>query len=321
MENRMVRIVFLGTPDFAVPVLQSLVDTPEFDVVGVVTQPDRPAGRGQQLLASAVKRYAERLGLPILQPTTLRDAAAVDALRAWSPDVLVVAAFGQILRQPVLDLALHGCVNVHASLLPRWRGAAPIQYAIRAGDRETGITIMKMDIGLDTGPILSQHAVPIDAGETGSTLHDRLADLGARMLPATLTAHLSGEVSPRPQPEEGVTMAPSIKKPEGQIDWSQEAVEIDRQVRAFDLWPGTFTFLGDDLLKIISGSPQPAREFASPHGTVVSEHGEIAVQTGAGLYMLKEVQPAGKKPMASQAFLAGHPSVVGEVLRSIEHKL
>jgi methionyl-tRNA formyltransferase len=315
MEISMARVLFLGTPDFAVAALQSLIDTPELDVVGVVTQPDRPAGRGQVVVASAVKRHAERLGLPILQPATLRDPTAVDALRAWSPDVLVVAAFGQILRQPVLDLAPHGCINVHASLLPRWRGAAPIQYAIRAGDRETGITIMRMDIGLDTGPILSQHPILIDANETGTTLHDKLANLGAGVLPATLTAYLAGEISPRPQPEEGMTLAPSIKKPEGQIDWLLTTTEIDRHVRAFHPWPGTFTFWGDDLLKIIAGAPLPDRESSTPPGTVMSEHGELTVQTGAGSYILKEVQPAGKQPMTGQAFMAGHPGVMGAVLR------
>ncbi len=313
----MARIVFLGTPDFAVPVLQSLVDTPDLDVVGVVTQPDRPAGRGQIILASAVKRLAGHLGLPIFQPATLRDPGAVETLRGWLPDVLVVAAFGQILRQPVLDLAPHGCINVHASLLPRWRGAAPIQYAIRAGDRETGITIMKMDIGLDTGPILSQHTISIDADDTGATLHDKLADLGSRVLPTVLTAYLAGEISPRPQPEEGMTLAPSIKKPEGQIDWSRETAEIDRQVRAFHPWPGTFTFLGDDLLKIIGGAPRPDQDPGLPPGTVVSEHGDLAVQTGAGLYIVREIQPAGKKSMTGQAFLAGHPSVIGVALQSV----
>lgn len=316
----MARIVFLGTPDFAVPVLQSLVDAPDLDVVGVVTQPDRPAGRGQVVAASAVKQRAEHLGLPILQPATLRDPAAIDALRAWSPDALVVAAFGQILRRPVLELAPYGCINVHASLLPRWRGAAPIQYAIRAGDRETGITIMKMDIGLDTGPILSQHPLPIDADETGATLHDKLADLGARVLPAILTAYLAGKVLLRPQSDDGAALAPSIKKEEGQIDWSQMAVEIDRQVRAFNPWPGTFTFLGEDLLKVISGTIQSGNDSDNEAGTVVSECGELAVQTGVGLYILNEVQPAARKRMTGRAFLAGHPRVIGSVLRSTAHE-
>ncbi|MBN1310136.1 MAG: methionyl-tRNA formyltransferase [Anaerolineae bacterium] len=310
----MARTVFLGTPDFAVPVLQALIGHPDLEVVGVVTQPDRPAGRGRRVLASAVKQHAERLRLPIFQPPTLREPAAVEHLRSWSPDIMVVAAFGQILRQPVLDLAPHGCINIHASLLPRWRGAAPIQYAIWAGDKETGITIMKMDAGLDTGPILRQMAIPIKDDETGATLHDRLAILGAEVLIATLPSYLAGELSPQPQPEKGVTLAPSLKKAEGQIDWSQTAKEIDRQVRAFDPWPGTFTFLDDKLIKVVKGTPDPQRSYGEPCGTVVMEEDRLAVQTGEGVYFLQTVQPAGKKQMTSQAFLTGHPDVVGAVL-------
>jgi methionyl-tRNA formyltransferase len=307
----MTRVVFLGTPDFSVPVLQSLIDHPDLDVVGVVTQPDRPAGRGQHTIASAVKQHAEQLGLPIFQPETLRPSEAVEHLRAWTPDIIVVAAFGQILRQPVLNLPPHGCINVHASLLPRWRGAAPIQYAVRAGDTETGITIMKMDPGLDTGPMLAQRAIPIAQDETGATLHDKLAALGAEMLPSVLTSYLAGDISPRPQPDEGVTLAPSLKKAEGQIDWTQTAVQIDRQVRAFYPWPGTYTFLGSDPIKIIKGSPVPESGLAQAPGTILLEKGSLAIQTGAGLYVPLEVQPAGKKPMSSQSFLAGHPAIIG----------
>jgi methionyl-tRNA formyltransferase len=307
----MARVVFLGTPDFSVPTLQSLVDHRELDVVGVVTQPDRPAGRGQRVIASPVKQHAERLGLPIYQPDTLRDPAAVEHLRSWIPDILVVAAFGQILRRPVLELTPRGCINVHASLLPRWRGAAPIQYAIRAGDVETGITIMKMDPGLDTGPILAQRAIPIAPDETGATLHDKLAALGADLLPGVLIAYLAGGLSPLPQPDDGVTLAPSLKKAEGQIDWSQAAVVIDRQVRAFYPWPGTYTYLGNDLLKITKGTPLSEINLGLPPGTVTMAQGNLAIQTVNGLYIPAEVQPAGKKSMSSQAFLAGHPSIIG----------
>ncbi len=312
----MARVVFLGTPDFAVPSLQALVDHPGLEVIGIVTQPDRPAGRGQETRASAVKQRASALGLPIFQPATLRDQAAVEHLRGWSPDVLVVAAFGQILRQPVLELAPHGCVNVHASLLPRWRGAAPIQYAIRAGDAETGITIMQMDQGLDSGPILAQHAIPITPGETGASLHDKLAALGAEVLPSVLPAYMAGQIVPRPQPDEGVTHAPSLKKSAGQIDWTQSAVEIDRQVRAYHPWPGTFTYLGGDLLKVITGTPQPDTDHGLTPGTLLLEGKRLAVQTGAGVYLLDEVQPAGKKRMTDQAFLAGRPDAPGTVFQA-----
>jgi methionyl-tRNA formyltransferase len=305
------RIVFLGTPDFATPGLQALADHPAFDVVGVVTQPDRPAGRGQQVRMSAVKKLALTLDLPVFQPKTLRDEAAVEHLQAWQPDLLVVAAFGQILRQPVLDLPPRGCVNVHASLLPRWRGAAPIQYAIRAGDAETGVTIMLMDIGLDTGPMLTSRAIPIDPRETGATLHDKLAALGAEILPTALLDYLAGRISPTPQPEEGVTIARSIQKEAGLIDWSAPAIEIDRHVRAYDPWPGTYTFLDGKRIKILSGINLSGGSSSAAPGTLIAHAGGLAVQTGEGLFALHKIQPAGKKRMPVDAFLAGHADVIG----------
>jgi methionyl-tRNA formyltransferase len=312
----MARIVFLGTPDFAVPSLNALADHADFELVGVVTQPDRPAGRGRSVRQSPVKERAAALGLPVFQPETLRKQESVDHLSAWEPDLLVVAAFGQILRAPVLDLASFGCINVHASLLPRWRGAAPIQYAIRAGDGETGVTIMKMDEGLDTGPMLAQGSIPIAPDETGASLHDKLAALGAELLPATLAGYLAGEIAPQPQPEEGVTLAPTLKKSAGEIDWADEAAAIDRQVRAYTPWPGTFTHFEGDLLKVIAGAPLPgAGEEARP-GTLLAEGDALAVQTGGGLYRLDVVQPAGKNQMSSQAFLAGRPDAVGTRLGS-----
>lgn len=311
----MTRVVFLGTPEFAVSSLQALVDNPRFEVVGVVTQPDRPAGRGQQVRPSAVKQRALALGLPVFQPATLREEAAVEHLRGWQPDVLVVVAFGQILRRPVLELAPYGVINVHASLLPRWRGAAPIQYAIRAGDEKTGVTIMLMDEGLDTGPILAQQEIAIAPNETAATLHDKLAELGACLLPPTLSAYLDGTLAPHPQPQEGITYAPTLKKEDGHIDWSQPAVAIDRQVRAYDPWPGTFTYLRGDLLKILRGIPLPEAHSGAPPGTLVEWDDGLAVQTGAGLYVLRAVQPAGKRAMSAQAYLAGHRDAVGEVLR------
>jgi methionyl-tRNA formyltransferase len=306
----MARIVFLGTPDFAVASLRALVDHPALAVVGVVTQPDRPAGRGQQLTPSPVKQWALNLGLPVFQPETLRDPAAVEHLRGWSPDVLVVAAFGQILRLPVLELAPFGSINVHASLLPRWRGAAPVQHAIRAGDVESGVTIMQMDAGLDTGPILYQQRVPVNPDETGASLHDKLAALAASILPGTLVAYLAGEIVPRPQPSEGVTLAPTLHKTDGLIDWSQSAAAIDRRVRAFTPWPGTFTTLGGEILKVVRGRPIAATLGLLP-GTLAIYNGELAAQTRDGLYLLEVVQPAGRRQMTGQAFLAGHPHVIG----------
>jgi methionyl-tRNA formyltransferase len=308
------RVVFLGTPEFAVPSLEALAAHPAFEVVSVVTQPDRPAGRGQQVRPSAVKVAAGTLGLPVFQPQTLRDEAAVEHLRGWQPDVVVVAAFGQILRRPVLELAPHGCVNVHASLLPRWRGAAPIQCAIRAGDAQTGVTIMKIDKELDAGPIIAQAAVDIAPRETAATLHDKLAQAGADLLPGALLGYLRGEIEPQPQPNEGVTHAPTLQKGAGRIDWAQTADEIDRQVRAYHPWPGTFTNLGGELLKVIGGRPLPGAASGAPPGTLAAWQDGLAAHTGAGLYLLETVQPAGKKPMAGQAFLAGRRDVIGRAL-------
>jgi methionyl-tRNA formyltransferase len=306
-----IRVVFLGTPDFAVPSLRALLDHPAFAVAGVVTQPDRPAGRGQQLRMPPVKALALARGLPAFQPETLRSAEAAARLAAWQPDVLVVAAFGQILRQPVLELAPHGCVNIHASLLPRWRGAAPIQYAIHAGDAETGVTIMKMDAGLDTGPMIASRAIPIAPDDTAAALHDRLAGLGADLLPGALLDYVEGRITPEPQPEEGVTLAPTLAKDAGRIDWTQSAAAIDRQVRAYDPWPGTFTFLEGALLKIIAGRPDPAAPVSDPPGTLVSHPGGLAVAAGEGLYILHTIQPAGKKAMSAASFLAGRPGAFG----------
>ena len=230
-----IRIVFMGSPEFAVPSLEALVSagekhTPAFLVVGVVTQPDRPAGRGHDLMPPAVKMAALRLGLPVLQPEKLRLPEAMQQLQAWSPDLIIVAAFGQILRPEVLDLPKYGCLNVHGSILPRWRGAAPVQAAILAGDRETGITIMKMDPGIDTGPILSQRSLPIASDDTSGTLFKKLAPLGAELLLETLPKYLSGEIQPRPQAEEGATYTKMIKKEDGLLDPTRPAAELERKV-------------------------------------------------------------------------------------------
>ncbi|GAB4435611.1 MAG: methionyl-tRNA formyltransferase [Anaerolineae bacterium] len=307
----MARVVFMGTPDFAVPTLRALLD--HFDVVGVVTQPDRPAGRGRAVRESPVKRVAVQAGVPVFQPKTLRTPEAVAQLASWSPEVIVVAAFGQILRQNVLDLPPHGCINVHASLLPRWRGAAPIQAAIRAGDAVSGVTIMRMDAGLDTGPILAQRAIPLAPRETASTLHDRLAALGADLLVETLPGYLAGAVQPQPQPDDAdqITLAPSIKKEEGVIDWSRPAAEIDRLVRAFDPWPGTFTTWAGQTLKILAGHPVAG---SAPPGRVLAQDAGIAVGTGAGLFALERVQLEGRKALPVDEFARGRPDFMGSVL-------
>ena len=232
----------MGSPDFALSTLRALHEN--YSVVGVVTQPDRAAGRGRELKSPPVKTLALELGIPVIQPEKLREPEAMEQLRAWSPDVIVVAAFGQILRQDVLDLPKFGCINVHASLLPRWRGAAPINAAILHGDEETGITIMKMDAGLDTGPILTQRSVRIQPDETAGSLFETLSQLGADLLLDTLPGYISGEIKPRPQPEEGATYAGMLKKEDGLLDFSRPAEELERKVRAFNPWPGHLFRLG-----------------------------------------------------------------------------
>lgn len=301
------RIVFMGTPDFAVPSLRALAD--EFNVVGVVTQPDRPAGRGSQLRQPPVKQAALESGLPVIQPMKVREESALQQLASWQPDIIAVAAFGQILPGSVLALPAQGCVNVHASLLPRWRGAAPIHYAIWHGDAQTGITIMLMDEGLDTGPMLSSRAVPIGPQDTLASMHDRLAELGAELLAETLPGYLSGDIKPQAQPEEGITLAPTLKKDAGHIDWAQTAAQIDQQVRAFDPWPGTFTFFGDERLKILSGYAVVGPQVNEP-GTVINVDGEIRLVTGEGYYALDHIQPPGKKAMAASAFANGRPDFI-----------
>jgi len=294
------KIVFMGSPDFALSTLRALHEN--YPVVGVVTQPDRAAGRGRELKPPPVKTLALELGIPVIQPEKLREPEALEQLRAWSPDAIVVAAFGQILKQDVLDLPEFGCINVHASLLPRWRGAAPINAAILHGDEETGVTIMKMDAGLDTGPILSQRSVRIQPEETAGSLFDKLSTLGADLLLDTLLKYFSGEIEPRPQPEEGITYAGMLKKKDGLLDFSQPARELERKVRAFNPWPGTYFEWDGGMLKVHRASIGIGKMQEGKRGVYL---GLPAVGTSENLLVLGKVQPAGKKPMPGKAFLAG----------------
>jgi len=291
----------MGSPTFAVPALKAVAA--HFPVVGVVTQPDRPAGRGREMKSPAVKVAALDLGFPIIQPTKINSPEAMDQLRSWAPDLIVVAAFGQILRQDLLSLPLHGCINIHGSLLPRWRGAAPIQAAILAGDAETGITIMKMDPGIDTGPLLSQRQIRIMTDETAGTLFKKLAAFGAELLVETLPHYLSGKLLPQPQPEAGITHAPMLKKEDGRLDFNQPAVALERRVRAMNPWPGAFFDWKGAPLKVLSA--HPSEEKSPGCGTRFAVDGYPAIGTSEGCLILNEVQPAGKKPMPGKAFLAG----------------
>jgi len=290
----------MGSPDFATPVLRML--TEHYDVIGVATQPERRAGRGRRIVPPPVKTLALELGLAVMQPEKLGAPEALAQLREWNPDLIVVAAFGQILRQEVLDLPRCGCVNVHASLLPRWRGAAPIQAAILAGDAETGVTIMKMDAGVDTGQILSQRAIPILPEDTGGSLFAKLSLLGAELLHETLRRYLSGELQSQPQPAEGATYAPMLKKEDGQLDFSQPAAALERRVRAMNPWPGAWMTWQGKALKIHRAHAAPGN--AEP-GKRLVHRGLPAVASADGLLVFAELQPAGKKPMPGKAFLAG----------------
>lgn len=294
-------LVFMGSPQFALPTLQALAQ--DYRVVGVVTQPDRPAGRGRDLTPPPVKLLAVELGIPVDQPGRLRHPDAIAQLQNWQPDFIVVAAFGQILPSQVLDLPPHGCLNVHASLLPRWRGAAPIQAAILHGDEQTGVTIMQMDPGLDTGPILSQRATPIQPEDTSGSLSQRLAQLGADLLIDTLPGYLRDEITPQPQDDSQATLAPMLLKSAGQLDFNQPALHLARQVRALSPWPGAYTHWKGKLLKVHRAHAVDAP--AGEPGRPVLRNGLPAFSTAQGLLVLDQVQLAGKKAMPGQTFLQG----------------
>ena len=294
-------IVFMGTPEFSLPILKSLARA--YPVVGVITQPDQPVGRGRTLKPPPVKLMAVDLGIPVIQPRQLREPDAMQQLRQWAPQLIVVAAFGQILRSEVLDLPNYGCINVHASLLPRWRGAAPINAAILHGDSHTGITIMKMDAGLDTGPILSQRSMIISSEDTASSLSSKLALLGSDLLLDILPEYLQGRLQPQDQDNELATYAPMLKKEDGLLDTMQPAAVLARQVRAYHPWPGARINWQDTPLKILRAHTAPLT--GSLPGVRIIYQGFPALVTTQDLLVLDEVQPAGKKPMPGNAFLRG----------------
>lgn len=296
----MARVVFMGSPDFAVPILRSLAS--QHQICGVVTQPDREAGRGRGLKAPAVKLAATELGLPLIQPSKLKEPEAAETLREWAPEIIVVAAFGQILRPEILQLPPRGCLNVHASLLPRWRGAAPIQAAILAGDAESGATIMLMDAGVDTGPILAQRQLEITHEDTSVTLATRISTAGAALLLEVLPRFLSGQIRPVPQDESLATKAPMLRKRDGLLDPSRSAAELERRVRALDPWPGAYLEWKGRILKILAAHAIPGT-FA-PGGHVLHEGG-IAIGTSEGALVLDMVQLEGRKRVSGPEFLAG----------------
>ena len=298
------RLVFMGSPDFALPSLRALAA--QYQVVGVVTQPDRASGRGRAIKMPPVKTLALELGLPVLQPEKLRQPEAMEQLRAWNPDLIVVAAFGQLLKPDALGLPRFGCINVHASLLPRWRGAAPIHAAILAGDEETGVTIMQMDAGLDTGAILAQRVLRLTRDDTAGSASRALSALGADLLLATLPDFLAGKLTPTPQPAEGVTYAPMLKKEDGRLDFTRPAEELARRVRAMNPWPGAWFEYNGEPLKVLKARAEIIFTYMiQMPGTRLVVGNQPVVATSNNFLFLEEVQPPGKKPMDGKAFLSG----------------
>ena len=308
------RTVFFGTPSFALPTLRTLFEG--FDeVIAVVTQPDREKGRGRKVLFSPVKELALQHGLKPFQPEKAKEEAFQEALKILQPDLIVVVAYGQILPKSILKIPKYGAVNVHASLLPKYRGAAPIAWTILKGEKVTGVTTMVMDEGMDTGDILLQAEIPIGDEETCESLHDRLAPFGARLLRETLEKMKSGNIRSLPQDHSKATYAPPLKKEDGHIVWKKEAKEIDRQVRGFNPWPGAFTQWGDQLLKIYKGEIKERTPTGKTGAVVWVGSDFIEVETGKDSYLIKEVQLEGRKRMTIRDFLSGHPVSVGTVFR------
>lgn len=309
--SRSFDIVFMGTPDFSVPCLETLHRS-RHRVVQVVTQPDRPKGRGRRVYPPPVKDTALALGLPVIQPEKIKTAEFIETLSCLHPDLMVVVAYGRILPKAVLEIPTAGCINVHASLLPRYRGAAPIHWAIINGETQTGITTILMDEGMDTGDILLTAAEPITSDDTAATLHDRLADLGAKVLEETLNRLADESLTPTPQAHDQATLAPMLKKEDGRIDWHQPATTISNRIRGMNPWPGAFTFYDEKRLKIFRAVALPTEGTAVPPGTVVPAFpDELRVATGNGLLSVLEIQGESGNRLTISEFLRGHSMPAG----------
>lgn len=299
------KIVFMGSPDFAVSSLHALIN--KYDVVGVITQPDRPFGRGRKITAPPVKLVAQEFKVPVCQPVGKIGKDTISQINSWKPDLIVVAAFGQILRDTVLQIPQHGCLNVHASLLPRWRGAAPIQAAILHGDSETGVTIMQMDAGLDTGPIISQKSIPIQQTDTAGSLSNQLSELGSNLLLRTIPGYLESSITPTEQNDSLSTYAPVIKKIDGELDFNRPADELTRKVRAYSPWPGAYMKWRGSILKIHNAISIEATDHVGSYttGKKLIFDGYPAIASSTGLFVITSIQPAGKKPMNGLDFVRG----------------
>lgn len=320
------RIVFMGTPDFSVPALKALVEAGH-QVIAVVTQPDKPKGRGKEVQMTPVKIQAMEYGIPVYQPAKVREASFVEVLKGLEADVYVVIAFGQILPKAVLELPKYGCINIHASLLPKYRGAAPIQWCVIDGEGETGITTMMMDVGLDTGDMLEKAVIPIEEKETGGSLHDKLSMAGGDLILSTLKKLEEGTLVRMPQTDEGTCYAKMLTKSLGDIDWNQGAVSIERLIRGLNPWPSAYTMWNGKTIKIwaadviagreaadfLSESGVPAETGTAPGTVVCSDKRGLVVCTGGGLLSIRELQMEGKKRMDTPAFLRGYPIPAGDV--------
>ena len=321
------RIVFMGTPDFSVPALKALVEAGH-QVIAVVTQPDKPKGRGKEVQMTPVKIQAMEYGIPVYQPAKVREASFVEVLKGLEADVYVVIAFGQILPKAVLEIPKYGCINIHASLLPKYRGAAPIQWCVIDGERETGITTMMMDVGLDTGDMLEKAVIPIEEKETGGSLHDKLSMAGGDLILSTLKKLEEGTLVRTPQTDEGTCYAKMLTKSLGDIDWNQGAVSIERLIRGLNPWPSAYTMWNGKTIKIwaadviagreaadfLSESGVPAETGTAPGTVVCSDKRGLVVSTGGGLLSIRELQMEGKKRMDTPAFLRGYPIPAGTCL-------
>jgi len=307
-------LVFAGTPDFAVPALKALLDAGH-TLLAVYTQPDRPAGRGRKLGVSAVKEFALARGLRVHQPVTLKSDNETETLLTLKPDVMIVIAYGLILPESILSVPRYGCINVHASLLPRWRGAAPIQRAIEAGDAKTGITIMQMDAGLDTGAMLAIEEIPIGADDNAATLHDRLAELGGRLLVDTLAQIARGVIAPKAQNNVHATYAAKLKKEEARLDWNADAELLARRIRAFNPWPVAYTTLDDQTLRLWQAHAETGSSTAQPPGTILSADAEgVRVRCATGVLRITRLQLEGGKVLDARDFLNGRPLPAGSRL-------
>ena len=310
------RIVFMGTPDFAVPSLEALLKS-EHQVVGVVTQPDRPKGRGQEVVFSPVKVVCQREGIPVLQPLKMKDPAFLDALRRWTPDVIAVTAYGRILPPAILALPPRGCINVHGSLLPKYRGAGPIQWAVIRGEQQTGITTMFMAEGMDTGDMLLQETVEIRADDTAGTLAPRLAEVGGRLLVETLRRLEAGTLTPQPQDDAQATMAPLLKKEDGVVDWTFPAAEIANRVRGLSPWPGAYTYVNGERWVLWRVAVGLETSGAVPGTVTKVSKDRVEVATGEGTIQLIDIQPSNSRRMTMAQYLAGHRLAEGLKLQAI----